>query len=105
MLEKFNNFYSKLITENIEDVWIRSITKDNDFYKVYLKPLMKKYNVDIVKARLNTFRIGGKYEDVIKALEDFSVDNNYWNDEVMRKTICIIYAFNYIWRNKTLYVI
>jgi hypothetical protein len=84
MLEKFNEFYSKLITENIEDTWIRTITKDNDFYKVYLKPLMKKYNVDIVKARLNTFRIGGLYENVIEALKNFTVNEQYWDNSAMR---------------------
>lgn len=97
MLEKLNEFYSKIITENIEDTWIRTITKDNDFYKMYLKPLMKKYNVDIVKARMNTFRIGGKYADVVNALDNFTVDNNYWNTDVMRKRICFIYTVNNIW--------
>lgn len=97
MLEKLNSFYSKIIAENTEDTWIRQITNDNDFYNIYLKPLMKKYNVDIVKARLNTFRIGGRYNDVINALKNFKVDKNYWNSDIMRKRFCFIYTFNNIW--------
>ena len=36
MLSKLNELYGKLIYENSEDRWIRQITNDNDFLKVYL---------------------------------------------------------------------
>lgn len=82
MLEKFNQLYSKVIYESAEDQWYRKITKDNEFFDYYLKPLAKQYKVNIVKARLNTFRIGGLYKNVIDALNNFKVDQTYWNKEV-----------------------
>lgn len=89
MLKKLNDLYNNLIYENSEDIWIRQITNDNDFLMKYLNPLRKKYVVDIVKARLNTFRIGGGYNDVINALENFKVDSDYWNDTVMGKEFVV----------------
>ena len=90
MLNKLNDLYSKLIYEAAEDPWFRKITKDNEFFDVYLKPLISTYGVNVVKARLNTFRIGGLYIKVKAALENFKVDENYWNKDVMRKRFCII---------------
>jgi hypothetical protein len=85
MLSKLNELYGKLIYENSEDRWIRQITNDNDFLKVYLLPLQEKYCVNTVKARLNTFRIGGLYKNVIEALSNFKVDADFWNDEIMQR--------------------
>lgn len=82
MLKKLNELYSKIIYESTEDPWYRKITKDNEFFNYYLKPLAKEYKVNIVKARLNTFRIGGLYKNVIDALNNFKVDETYWNKEV-----------------------
>lgn len=90
MLKKLNDLYSNIIYENSEDIWIRKITKDNDFYNKYLLPLTEKIPVTILKSRLNTFRIGGLYKDVIEALTKFKVDSDYWNDEEMRTFICSI---------------
>lgn len=81
MLKRFNDLYNKLLFENKEDVWTRKITKDYEFFNEYLYPLIETCNVQIVKPRLNTFRVGGTYENVIKFLKSFKVDNNFWNDE------------------------
>lgn len=91
MLEKLNQLYSKIIYESTEDPWYRKITKDYEFFDYYLKPLAKQYKVNIVKARLNTFRIGGLYANVINALKNFKVDQTYWNKEVFGRDF-IVYS-------------
>lgn len=85
MLTKLNDIYNKLIFENSEDQWIRKITKDSEFFDNYLKPLFDVACVEIVKARLNTFRIGGWFKDLKIALEKFKVDKFYWDDEILGK--------------------
>mgnify|MGYP003289113328 CR=1 FL=1 len=89
MLKKVNDLYHNLLYENVEDPWIRSITKDNEFYKEYLVKLSKDNEIQIVKARLNTFRFIGTYKNVISPLKDFKVDERYWNKSILVK----IFAF------------
>lgn len=89
MLKKLNDLYNSLIYEQAEDIWLRKITSDNEFYKAYLLPLRNKYSVDIVKARMNTFRIIGMAEIVLGCLENFKVDQDYWNDESMGKPFVV----------------
>lgn len=85
MLNKLNDIYSKVIFENSQDKWIRKITTDTEFYNTYFKPLILKLNnnIDIVKARLNTFRISGLFKNVKTALEDLKIDELYWDESVM----------------------
>jgi hypothetical protein len=85
MLNKLNELYSKLIYENAEDKWCRIINNDTDFLNTYLVPLASKYEVIVCKARLNTFRIGGICKNVIEALSNFKVDDQFWNDEVLQR--------------------
>ena len=89
MLKKVNDLYHNLLYENVEDPWIRSITKDNEFYKEYLVKLSKDNEIQIVKARLNTFRFIGTYKNVISALKDFKVDERYWDKSIFGKDFCI----------------
>lgn len=89
MLKKLNDLYNSLIYEQAEDIWLRKITSDNEFYAKYLLPLRNKYSVDIVKARMNTFRIIGMSEIVLGCLENFKVDQDYWNDEAMGKPFVV----------------
>lgn len=89
MLKKLNELYSKIVYESAEDPWYRKITKDYEFFDYYLKPLAKQYKVNIVKARLNTFRIGGLYANVINALKNFKVDQTYWNKEVFGRDFVV----------------
>ena len=84
MLKKFNDLYSKILFEETEEQdWFRKITKDKEFFIKYLNPLIQECNVRIAKARLNTFQVGGLYENVVKFLENFKVDNDFWNDSVL----------------------
>lgn len=89
MLEKLNQLYSKIVYESVEDPWYRKITKDNEFFDYYLKPLAENYNINVVKARLNTFRICGLYKNVVKALNNFKVDETYWNKEVFGRDFVV----------------
>ena len=89
MLKKLNELYSKIVYESTEDPWYRKITKDNEFFNYYLNPLAKEYKVNIVKARLNTFRICGLYKNVIDALNNFKVDETYWNKEVFGRDFVV----------------
>ena len=89
MLNRLDDFYNKLIYENAEDIWIRKITTDTEFFNTYLKPLITKYDVDIYKARLNTFRLGGHLSNVLDALKNIKVDNEYWNDDAMGRKFCL----------------
>lgn len=89
MLTKVNDLYHNLIYENVEDPWIRTINNDKDFFKEYLAPLAQKYNVHIIKARMNTFRIMGMFEAVKDALNNFKVDEHYWNKDIFDKDFCV----------------
>lgn len=83
MLSKLTDCFNKIVLESTEDPWIRKITSDTDFYNQYLKDLSKKYDIVAVKARVNVFRLIGSYKNVIDALNNFTVDELYWDESTM----------------------
>jgi hypothetical protein len=92
MLSKLNDLYNSLVYESAEDIWIRKINSDTEFFETYLQPLNTKYYPEefySCKTRLNTFCLCGIFKAVIEILEKFSVGTDFWDDEIMGKPFAL----------------
>lgn len=80
---KFDDLYRKIILEDsIQEDWdkfqtryIKQIDNDDQFFEEYILPISDKVNTH--KSLENTFRVQGKYTDVIDFLKKFKVDKKF----------------------------